>query len=229
MTSSVSLALLFCLASTLVPAGASRALTTGEVQERVTQRIARAWDVEPAALRIEWSRVSEDPSSDAELLNVLGNGHDGWFAVLLRDRDEGTRACRIRAGVADTVQVAARPLAAGTRIASGDLRTEVRLRWGPRPARPARRPRIGWEVLRPLVDGEPATPPAVVPPVLVRAGNEVELRWQRHRVCVTTRGVALNSAREGENVRVRIAGRTAPMIGRINSDGIADLDEEVDR
>ena len=91
------------------------------------------------------------------------------------------------------------------------------------------RPGVGWEVKRPLAAGELGAYPALVPPLAVLAGEGVELRWQRDIVRVVASGIALNSAREGEDVRVRVVGREEPLSGRVTGPGLAWLQMEKPR
>jgi flagella basal body P-ring formation protein FlgA len=47
----------------------------------------------------------------------------------------------------------------------------------------------------------------------------VEIAWSRGSVRIALSGLALNSAREGESVRVRVAGRPDPLHGIAVSEG----------
>jgi flagella basal body P-ring formation protein FlgA len=193
------------------------------LEARVAERIAAAWRVAPEAVRLEWPRAALPDSLPGEApLRLLGEGRDGWFVVLLGP-SPGGRALRVRAGLDDTVWVADRPLAAGARLAADDLRREPRRRWGA-PAGPAgERPAAGWEVRRPLAQGEIVDRPAVVPPTLVATGDPVRLIWCQGGVSLSLSGTALNPARRGEQVRARVEGRTGALAGTVTGPGTAVL------
>jgi flagella basal body P-ring formation protein FlgA len=193
------------------------------VAERVAERIAGEWRVPAAALQLDWGRASgRQPESDASF-RLVGKGADGWFVAVFDPPTSRALSVRVRAGVDDTVMVAARPLAAGTRLGPDDARPEPRLRWGPPADDAAPVPGPGWEVRRPLASGEPLVWPAVVPPQVISPGEPVRLLWVHGGVSVTLTGVALNAARQGETVRVRVEGRRNRLVGIATGPGMATL------
>ena len=93
--------------------------------------------------------------------------------MVLAPTDRDPVLVRVRAGVYDTAYVAARALRAGTRLRPGDVREELRLRWGPPRGEAVSPPGHGWEVRRPLIVGDELIWPAVSSPPVVHAGAEV--------------------------------------------------------
>lgn len=200
-------------------AGVSRPLAA-----RVTARLADAWRVPAEQLRLEWGTVAgEDAPGDDAPFRVLGRGEGGWFVVVFHPADSAAVAVRLRAGIEFPVAVATRPLAGGARIGEGDLREELRVRWGRPPADALVTPAVGWEVRRPVRAGEVVTPPAVATPPLVRAGEPVRLEWLSGGVQVSVVGIALNTARAGETVRARLEERPARLTGTVTAPGTAVL------
>ncbi len=197
----------------------SRALAS-----RVGARIADAWRVPVQQVRLQWGRSSGTGSpSDETTFRILGRGEDGWFVVVFDPAASTAMAVRVRAGIERPVMVAARSLPAGSRLADGDLREEMRVHWGVPATDSVTTPGTGWEVRRPLGAGEVVAAPAVAPPPLVFAGQPVKLEWQRGGVEVSVMGIALNSARRGETVRARLEERPARLTGTVVAPGTAVL------
>jgi flagella basal body P-ring formation protein FlgA len=189
---------------------------------RVGAVVAERWGVAPAAVRLEWPRVAAVPDlPDDAPLALLGAGRDGWYVVRATG-PAGAVALRVRAGTADTVTVAARPIAAGARLAAADLRREPRPGWGPPRAR-TDETMVGWEARRALAEGETVARPAALPPLRIAPGQPVRVSWNRGPVSLALTGVALNGAREGGTVRVRVEGRTEPLTGVVSGPGTAVL------
>jgi flagella basal body P-ring formation protein FlgA len=191
-----------------------------DVARGVTAAIADAWGVEAPELRIEWGRLPAGAKwIESTSCRLVGRGADGWYAVVLETPGASPTSFRVRAGLLDTVWVATRPLAPGSRLVDGDLRPEILPSWGPPRTDLDTRPRAGWETRRSIVAGEPLLWPAVAPPTWIVAGKSVEIAWSRGSVRIALSGLALNSAREGESVRVRVAGRPDPLHGIAVSEG----------
>ncbi len=214
------------VALVLLGAGAAQAAppaVPADLEGAVTAAIAGEWSVDPAALTLEWGHVPAPATEPgAVLVRLAGRGTDGWLAAVIRPVGGHMLSVRVRAGLTDSVWVAARPLDAGVALAAGDLRGEERLRWGP-PRAVHERPGPGWEVRRRLPEGSVLAAPAVVPPAWVSAGEPVVLEWARGGVSIALTGTALNSARQGETVRARIDGRDAPVSGVVTAPGTAAL------
>jgi len=231
MRSSASLVLLLLLLA--VPAVAPAAPRTAAapaavvpepVAARVVAQLASQWGVPEADLHLVWGRLQGALPATAELpFRVAGRGADGWLVVVFDPASRTPGAVRVRAGVDDTVLVAARPLAAGTRLGPGDTRREPRLRWGPPATRSGPEPETGWEVRRAVAAGEVLSRPAVVPPALVAAGAPVRFVWAGGPVQVSVTGIALNTARQGEIVRARVEGRPDRLVGTVIAAGMAEL------
>jgi flagella basal body P-ring formation protein FlgA len=78
-------------------------------------------------------------------------------------------------------------------------------------------------IRRPVATGEVADWPALAPPQLIAAGESVHLEWARGTVRICLEGIALNSARHGEVVRVRVPERVGPLVGVASASGRAIL------
>ena len=221
MTSFVSW-LLAGLTPLLLAGRAGDAPVSRSLASRVAARIADAWRVPVEQLRLTWGRSSgtDSPSEDTTF-RVLGRGEDGWFVVVFDPAAHEAMAVRVRAGIERPVMIASRSLPAGSRLAEGDLREEMRVHWGVPAADSVLAPGTGWEVRRPLVAGEVVAAPAVAPPPLVFAGQPVKLEWQRGGVEVSVMGIALNNARRGETVRARLEERPARLTGTVVAPGTA--------
>jgi flagella basal body P-ring formation protein FlgA len=204
--------------------GPAEAGAAARVSAEAAARIGEAWNVAPESVRLDWGGGAAETGGN-ELVRILGRGRDGWFAAVLRDAAGRRSSVRLRAGIAEPVMVATRDLGAGLAVGPGDLQPSIRVRWGPPTADAGERPGPGWEVRRPLAAGDIAMTPSVRPPVLVRAGEPVTLRWQHDVVRLTASGIALNSARAGEPVRIEVAGRERPLHGRVTGRGLAAMEE----
>jgi flagella basal body P-ring formation protein FlgA len=223
MTWSVSAGLLLgLLQASAAPASDSMGVDP-LLESRVAARIAQEWSVPPESIHLQWSDPAGASASPVADIRVVGRGSEGWFAVAVDPTGAGATALRVRAGVNDTVFVAARPLSLGSRLREGDLRKEVRLRWGPPRSRTAETAAPGWEIRRPLGAGDVVAWPAAIAPSVIAAGESVRLEWTRGLVRISVEGAALHAARLGEMVRVRVAGRRDPMTGQVTSPGTAVL------
>jgi flagella basal body P-ring formation protein FlgA len=146
------------------------------------------------------------------------------MAAVVASPDGAPVAIPVRAGRLDTVWTATRALAAGSRLAEGDAQTESRILWGPPRGGTPERPAPGWEVRRDLARGDLLIEPAVEPPALIEPGEAVQLIWSRGTVRLSLAGRALNRARQGEAVRVRIPGRERPLTATAVESGVAEID-----
>ena len=63
---------------------------------------------------------------------------------------------------------------------------------------------VGWMTRRLITVGEPLRAPAVMPPVLVKSGDVVDVVYESDGVSVTMRGKATRAAANGERVIVRM-------------------------
>lgn len=215
MTSSARSVVVLALALAAGPAAAQTVVPEPAVPEalaaRVAQAVGDAWAADAAGIVLEWGRRTGGPLETDTPFKLLGRGDDGWFVVTFSPAGAHAEAVRLRAGVRDSIPVAARAVRAGARLVPEDIVLAARHAWGP-PARHVR-PGPGWEVRRALAAGDPLTGSAVVPPSVVNAGDPVRFVWARGGVSVAVEGVALNAARIGEPVRGRVEGRTGPLNG----------------
>ncbi len=194
--------------------------TTDAVERRVRAELAERWRVAPDQVRLEWGRWPDERLADDVPFRVQGQGSDGRFVLVLRP-DSAPRAVPLRAGIADSGWVAARPLTRGTRIGFDDVRTVESVRWGAAASETGSP--MGWEVQRPLAEGQPLKAPAVAPPAVIEAGDPVRMTWRQGTVALQVMGVAMNRARLGERVRVKVEGRTGRLSGTANGPGTATL------
>jgi flagella basal body P-ring formation protein FlgA len=231
MTSSarrVVLASLTALASLVSPAraqtGARLSLSSGDVAPRLAARVAdavsRLWDVDPAALVLSWGSGSLARVPDSSAFQLLGQGEDGWFALVLEPAHRPQVAIRVRAGITRERTVATRPLRMGARLDEADFRSEPHLEWG-RPDSDSLAVQAGWVVRRPVAAGDALDHWHVSPPPLVVAGQPVRLLWNEGNVTVALEGVALHDAALGQPVRIRTGRRTGVLLGTVTANGEA--------
>jgi flagella basal body P-ring formation protein FlgA len=176
---------------------------------RVQRAIAERWGVEPGAVRLEWPAA--DPgvaAADDAVFELVGTGAGGTWWLVLREPGQGGRAARvrIRAGVEVEEAVAARRLERGAVLAEGDIERRSVVHWGAPPDAPA--VAVGWVTRRVIPAGEPLRAPAVAPPLLIDAGELVQVIVRRGAVELTLRARATGPAAAGGRVAVRTeAGR----------------------
>ena len=91
--------------------GAQEPSALPELSRRVSEIVGGLWSVPPERIQLEWGAVLDPSSLTADVgLELRGTGRDGWFGVLIQRDDRPPFAVRIRAGINDTVAVAARAL-----------------------------------------------------------------------------------------------------------------------
>nr|PZN89902.1 MAG: flagella basal body P-ring formation protein FlgA [bacterium] len=177
-------------------------------ERRVRSAIAQRWDVDPEAVRLEWGAAAPGtPPTDDAAFELVGTGAGGHWWLSVRDPVSGAMRLRVRAGVEVMEAVAARRLERGVALTEADVAHTVTVHWGapPREGAPVG---AGWVTRRVIAAGEALRPPAVAPPVLVNAGEPVQVVARRGNVELTLRARAANSAAAGERVTVRTeAGR----------------------
>jgi flagella basal body P-ring formation protein FlgA len=109
-------------------------------------------------------------------------------------------AVALRAGRADSIWVASRPLLAGTIVRQDDLARAPQLLYGP-PTETATP--LGWEVRRNVATGEPLVAPVVSEPVLIKPGDPVRFAWDQGPIRIVREGISQTSARRGQPVWAR--------------------------
>jgi len=228
MTSFVELAVALLIGAGISGSGgeavAVRPGLTDSLAAVVRSQVAARWSVPADSVELEWSGVpagSAEATALAGVGRVLGGG-GGWFTVVATAGDEA-HALRFRAGVRTTVPVALRALNAGERLNASDFDLETRLVRGTPPSQ-ARRPDVGWQARRPIAIGEPLAWPALAPPQIIGPGQAVTVAWTRGAVEVRLDGVALQAARAGDMVPVRITGRQGRMTAIAVAPGLVRLE-----
>ena len=190
---------------------------------QVAAQVAERWAVAPEAVRLEWGRGALAAALTASTpFRLLGRGDAGWFAVVFEPPGGPQLAVRVRAGVLDSVVLAARPLAALTRLAPADITRQLRLRWGSAPAASAR-PEAGWLLRRAVAAGTPLDSPLAVPPPLISAGTPVRLLYGQGAVTVSLRATALQDGRLGQRILVRPDGRRLAVSGTVAGTDVVQL------
>jgi flagella basal body P-ring formation protein FlgA len=121
---------------------------------------------------------------------------------------------RFRAGVVESVAVAARPLARGARLAPPDWVRVVRTNWGA-PRSDSAGPAEGWVVRRAVATGTLLDAQVAAPPPLVSAGALVRVEWTRGNLTLGFDGTALQDAALGAHILVRQAGRSTAVRGTV--------------
>ena len=176
-------------------------------EERVRRAVAERWGVAADIVRLEWPAPSPGVAlTDDAAFELVGTGAGGHWWLSVRDAGEAMRV-RVRAGIEATEAVAARRLERGVTLTEADIARAVAVQWG-EPQRDAADVGAGWVTRRVIAAGEPLRPPAVAPPLLVNAGELVQVVVRRGSVELTLRAQAVSSAAAGEQVTVRTeAGR----------------------
>jgi flagella basal body P-ring formation protein FlgA len=229
MTSFVELAIALLIGAGVSgpAAGGAPTVTPGPCDSLaavVRSQVAARWSVPADSVELEWSSVPAE-SAEATALTGVGRvlgGGGGWFTVVATAAGEA-HALRFRAGVRTTVPVALRALNAGERLSTADFDLETRLVHGT-PAPEARRPDAGWQARRPIAIGEALAWPALTPPQIIGPGQPVTVAWRRGAVEVRLDGVALQAARTGDTVPVRITGREGRMTAIAVAPGLVRLE-----
>ena len=182
---------------------AAAASVPDPVVSRVRDAIATAWRVEPATVQLAWGPLTTKAQfADSAPFRLLGDGRGGRFVVALRALDRREVAVSLKAGRLASTWVASRPLAVGTSIAASDLVRTVRLVYGPPAERESEAP-LGWEVRRHLAAGDPLVGTAVLEPIVIVPGDQIQIRWDQGPIKVIREAIAQSRARRGEPVWAR--------------------------
>lgn len=172
--------------------------------DRVREEVALRWAVPPEAVVLEVGVPRGQRTLDASGDFVLvGSGAGGyWVLRAIATDGDGAESVRLRAGVWESAQVAARRIDRGEVLRVSDMLETLSIRWGePRAESP--RAAEGWVAQRLIREGESLREPAVQPALAVRSGEAVELVWARGGVGIRTPGRAAGSAPVGHQVYVR--------------------------
>src|SRR5438105_2246569 len=170
------------------PAVAAPRAVPGDWSTAIQTEVAKRWRVAADHVTLEWGRLPRTlPAADGTAITLEGSGGDGWFAAVLRPVNGEPFALRVRAGVPESVWVAARSLASGEWLASADLRAQTRVHWGA-PGTPRPAPEPGSQVRRAIAAGAIVAWPAVALPPVIRAGEPVRMEWKNGAVTVAVIG-----------------------------------------
>jgi flagella basal body P-ring formation protein FlgA len=166
-----------------------------------------------------WIEAASD-LRDQTRFELRGGADNTRFVVVF---DRGSRppmATRLQVGVRRAVPVAARPLLHGDVVDTMDVELGEIVSWviPEGPVVDDELP-IGWEVRTSIARGEPVRAPAAWPPPAVQAGETIQVTWSRGPVHVVMAGTALNRAREGQRVRVRLEGGRGNVSGIVTAPG----------
>lgn len=196
------------------------ALPHNDAEVRAIAGIAQRWGVEPALVQVEWTEPL--PPNTAGEVTLRGPGAQGSWLVDVRTADGTVQRGRLRAGVVQRAARAARDLPRGVTITAADLAWADTLVWGP-PLREDAADLEGWTTRRVITAGERLAPPAVAPPIWVRAGDDVRLIVVRGSLELVMPARAAGSGAAGERVAVR-ASTGRRLTGTITGPGVVRVD-----
>jgi flagella basal body P-ring formation protein FlgA len=168
--------------------------------DAIARSIARHWNVEAAAVRVESVGAGTWPA-DSVPFTLLGDGADGTWILATEDAT-GPRRWTLRAGTMQRVARATNTLERGVGLTEKDFVFDNDLQWGP-PRREEVTPGAGWITKRRINAGEILRAPLVEAPRAVRSGETVRLVLQRANVTLVLTGKAIGSAALGERIMVR--------------------------
>ncbi|MBI5330009.1 MAG: flagellar basal body P-ring formation protein FlgA [Betaproteobacteria bacterium] len=116
---------------------------------------------------------------------------------------------------------ARKPLAANQPISAEDVETRV-VEYDRAPAAYLTQLPEGATLTRPVNLGQPLAPEMLVMPEVIKTGKRVTVRFAGNGFQVTHEGIAQNSARTGESVRVKVSsGRL--VTGIASADGVVEV------
>ena len=185
------------------------------VAARVADALALRWAVPVSRIVLAWGSAARLPYATPDVpFRLVGGDAAGWFAAVFEPEGHPAIAVRVRAGVVESVTVAARALTRGARLAPQDLARVVRTSWGA-PRSDNAGPAEGWVVRRALAAGTPLDAQVATPPPLVSAGALVRVEWTLGNVTLGFDGTALHDAVLGAPILVRQAGRSAAVRGTV--------------
>lgn len=198
--------------SAVVPSG---------LESRITDDIALRWRVAPNRVVLDWNRlVRAELLTDSTGFELRGQADGTRFSILFSPQGTYPFAASVHAGLTGSVPVATRPMSRGERVREEDVSWGEGVLWGDDVIRrgPSELP-VGWTVRTSVQAGDRLVPPVTIPPLTVRAGEDVQVVWTRGGVTVALAGVALNNANVGEFVRVRLQDRRGNVRGVASDDG----------
>lgn len=200
-----------------------------EIEEQVVRELATLWGVSPDDLELEWVAergLDGAPLSATTPFRLVGSDRLGSYTVVFDPgRLSGVRSARFRAGVWTLVPVAQRTLFPGDTLREGDFAYERRLHWGFPGAASLPEPEIGWTVQNVVRVGDVISGHTVRPPVIIRAGELVEVLAERGSVRVELKGTAIKDARSGEDLLVKLEGDRGYVRGKAKRKGLVIIEE----
>ena len=172
--------------------------------DRVREEVALRWAVptETVVLEVGSPRGERALNASGDFV-LIGSGAGGYWVLRATATDGGDgESVRVRAGVWEIAQMAARRIGRGEVLMVSDLLETLSISWGEPRAEPPGAVE-GWVAQRLIREGEALKEPAVKPPLAVRSGETVELVWARGGVGIRAAGRAAGSAPVGHRVYVR--------------------------
>ena len=193
------------------------------LEHRVATDIASRWNVPVERVVLAWGWIESPNDLREETEFEIRGGVDNTRFVIVFGRHHGPpMVTRMQAGVRLAVPVAARPLLRGDIVDSVDLEISDIVTWRvPDMTAGEWDLPIGWQVRTSIARGDPVQRPAAWPPPAVQAGQTIQVVWSRGPVHVVMAGTALNRAREGQRVRVRLDGGRGNVSGIVTAPGNA--------
>lgn len=195
------------------------------VESQIKEMIGRRWRVPLGDVHLRWGAAPEGYEVNANAhFRLVGEGSDGWFAVIFRNPGTPGAAIRLRAGVNYRMPVAARRLFAGRVVGDEDIVFQRVTYCGP-PAPGMRRVvEPGWRVMKDIDPGAQLSPPIVLPQRVITSGDTVRLQWKRGVITVALQGIAVHDAAMGERITVSLRGGRGESSGIVTGPGKAALD-----
>lgn len=202
-------------------------ITAGTIRALAHQVLLNILRVEPEDLRVRWPDRHDDLLEEAvgeRIIHIqpLGRSPRIPLSVTIYEGDRIVRTEHLRAELAvrRTVHLVARAVPRGTRLAEGDFTT--RTMWLEPESDPA--PEVlGQMTTRRLEPGSVIARTDIEPPLVVQRGEFIALHCVAGAVALKARARALESARDGEVLRVEMTGTGEKVMARMSGRGRAVL------
>lgn len=183
--------------------------------------------VEPEDLRVRWPDRHHDlleEAVDGRNIHIqpLGRSPRIPLSIIIYDGDRIVRTEHLRADLAvrRSVHLVARAVPRGTSLSQGDFTT--RTMWLEPESDPASEV-LGQMTTRRLEPGSVIARTDIEPPLVVQRGESIALHCVAGAVALKARARALESARDGEVLRVEMTGTGEKVMARMSGRGRAVL------